>query len=195
MKKRLAPLGLFVRFLSYLVIAWALGFGLFFFKLPKPIEANTLKAEAIVVLTGGEGRLEAGIDLLQNGAGKRLLISGVHPDVVKRELITLTGAAPKLFNCCVDLDYAAGNTSGNAKETANWAKNNGYEKLILVTADYHIQRSIILFRNALPEATIQPYPVSTSISPMKLAREYSKYLITVIQDTIPRPERGEETRT
>ncbi len=194
MKKHLAPLGLFIRFLTYLVIAWSLGFGLFFFKLPKPVEPNALNADAIVVLTGGKGRLEAGIELLQNGSGKRLLISGVHPDVVKKELITLTGAAPKLFNCCIDLDYAAGNTSGNAEETANWAKEKGYKEIILVTADYHIQRSIILFRHALPEATIQPYPVSATISPIMLAREYSKYLVTVIQEAI-RPALNAETRT
>lgn len=193
MKKKLAPLGLFIRFLSYLVVAWALGFALFFVKLPNSIKPDAVQADAIVVLTGGKGRLEAGIELLQNGSGKRLLISGVHPDVVKKELITLTGAAPALFNCCIDLDYAAGNTSGNATETANWAKNKGYKKLILVTADYHIQRSLILFRQAMPDTQIHPFPVTANIGPLMLAREYSKYLVTLLQEAL-QPTRPTENK-
>lgn len=185
---------LFLRFLAYLVIAWGLGFALFFLRLPAPLETNTIKADAIVVLTGGKGRLDAGIELLQQGRAKRLLISGVHPDVLKQELSELTGAAPALFECCVDLDYAAGNTSGNALETANWVNKHGYQKLILVTADYHIQRSIILFRKALPEATIHPYPVSVNVGPFMLAREYSKYLITLVQEAF-QPTPAAETTT
>ncbi|MEX0299342.1 MAG: YdcF family protein [Kordiimonas sp.] len=184
MKQQLAPIGLFIRFIAYLVIAWALGFALFFFRLPNAVPPSSLKADAIVVLTGGKGRLEAGITLLENGSGEKLLISGVHPDVLKQELISLTGASSSLFNCCVDLDYAAGNTLGNAQETALWASKHNYKKLILVTADYHIQRSVILFRQALPETEVLPYPVSSDIGPLMLAREYSKYLVTLIQEAI-----------
>ncbi len=193
MKKHLAPIGLFIRFLAYVAVAWALGFALFFFRLPASVNSSSLEADAVVVLTGGKGRLEAGVALLENDSGKRLLISGVHPDVLRQELITLTGARPSLFNCCVDLDYAAGNTLGNAQETALWASKHNYQKLILVTADYHIQRSVILFRKALPDTDILPYPVPSDIGPLMLAREYSKYLVTLLQEAI-QPVSSSETR-
>ncbi len=40
---------------------------------------ETVKADAIVVLTGGYQRIEQAIDLLKRGYGERLLISGVNP--------------------------------------------------------------------------------------------------------------------
>lgn len=184
------PIGLFVRLIVYLVLAWGLGFGLFFLRLPSPVAVNEVSADAIVVLTGGSGRLDAGITLLQQGAAKRLLISGVHRDVLKKELSTLTGAAPALFDCCIDLDYAAGNTLGNAEETSSWVKKHGFKKLILVTADYHLQRSSILFRRALPDVEIKPYPVAVKVGLPMLAREYTKYLITLIQEAISPAAKG-----
>jgi len=190
--KKLRPIRFLIRALLYLTVAWALGFFLFLARLPDPLEPIGLKADAIVVLTGGKGRLEAGIGLLQNGSAKRLLISGVHPDVLKNELIVLTGANPALFDCCIDLDYAAGNTSGNALETAHWAKKNGFKQLILVTADYHIQRSGILFRHALPDVEITSYPVAGDVGILMLAREYSKYIVTLFQkafSSLRNPER------
>src|SRR5690606_40004685 len=43
----------------------------------KPPEG--VKADAIVVLTGGYQRIDQAMGLLRDGAGKRLLISGAHP--------------------------------------------------------------------------------------------------------------------
>lgn len=120
-------------------------------------------AEAIVALTGGSlGRLRTGVRLLERGHGRRLLISGVNPNVKDAELFEALGAPADLAQCCIDLGRAAEDTLGNASETAAWAHRNGFRKLILVTDDYHMPRSLAELRLALPEAEIVPYPVETT---------------------------------
>jgi uncharacterized SAM-binding protein YcdF (DUF218 family) len=91
------------------------------------------RADAIVVLTGGERRLMAGARLLAEGRGARLLISGVNPQTSRTDLKRLSGLSEQLFAARVDVDYAA-HTPGNAEETRNWAKTKGYRRLIIVTS-------------------------------------------------------------
>lgn len=168
----------------YLFALWALGFMLFWVRLPAPHANDTMQADAIVVLTGGPKRLEAGIRLLAQKRAKTMLASGVHKDVLPRELSVLTGTDIALFNCCITLDYAAQNTIENAVETSKWASKNRIKSLILVTADFHIQRSVLLFRESMPDTVIIPYPVKSNIPLYKLAKEYNKYLATLMLELV-----------
>lgn len=155
----------------------------------------------IVVATGSSRRVSTGITLLSNGEGGRLLISGTGLGVSKDDLIALLRDGPingaklqSIMTCCVDLGSAAMNTKGNAEEAATWFQANNFNRIILVTADYHMPRSLIHFSQALPEAEIIPYAVPSfaltktpsgfsqwwakpSIVIM-LSREYGKYLIS-----------------
>jgi len=116
-------------------------------------------ADGIVVLTGGQSRIDAGLDLLKAGKGKRLLISGVNPIARMNDLQLATGGDWTLFNCCVDIDRAALNTIGNAHESAKWASANTFASIIVVTNNYHMPRSLLEMRRILPTADLQPYPV------------------------------------
>lgn len=171
----------------YVAVAWLLGFGFFVVNLP---QAKTLpypdNSDGIIVLTGGAGRLEAGLDLLEKEVAARMLISGVNPVVEPHELSALTGAEEALFTCCIDLDRAAPNTAGNATESAAWAKKHGFHSLVLVTADYHIPRSLILFRRAMPEARILAHPVKGEWPILYIANEYNKYMVTLLGEAFKR---------
>src|SRR5690606_24013369 len=90
-------------------------------------------ADAIIVLTGGEKRLDAAVDLLNSGKGRRLLISGVHPAAGLSDLQRATGGDARLFRCCVDIDHAALDTIGNAEESAKWVTSHAYDSVIIVT--------------------------------------------------------------
>lgn len=168
----------------YLFTAWVLGFLLFWVRLPTPYENDNLTADAVVVLTGSAGRLEEGVRLLREKRAGKMLVSGVHKDVLPHELSALTGSEQTLFDCCITLDRAASNTLENAVETAKWTSSNGYTSLILVTADYHIQRSVVLFRKSMPETAIIPFPVKSKMPLFKLAKEYNKYLATLILELV-----------
>lgn len=116
------------------------------------------RAEAIVVLTGGELRLMAAAKLLAEGRGKRLLISGVNPQTTLESLQRISGLSERLFGCCVDIDYAP-STTGNADETSAWVRTRGFTRLILVTSSYHMPRSLLELGRAMPGVTLVPHPV------------------------------------
>lgn len=116
-------------------------------------------ADGIVVLTGGQSRIDAGIGLLKAGKGKRLLISGVNPAARVDDLRHATGSERSLFSCCVDIDRVALNTVGNAEESAKWANLNTFGSIIVVTNNYHMPRSLLEMRRILPKTELYPYPV------------------------------------
>ncbi len=116
--------------------------------------------DGIVVLTGGAERIDRALDLLERGEGERLLISGVNPGTGIASLSRVTGADASLFECCVDLDYAALDTIGNAEMTARWAREHDIGRIALVTSDYHIPRSLIELGGVPDAPEIVPYPVS-----------------------------------
>jgi uncharacterized SAM-binding protein YcdF (DUF218 family) len=116
-------------------------------------------ADAIVVLTGAEFRIAEGARLLQDGRGKRLLISGVHPHVTRGDLLRITHLPPERLDCCVDADTKALDTRGNARETRKWIDKHGYDSIILVTSNFHMPRSITEFALAMPGVRVVPHPV------------------------------------
>lgn len=158
--------------------------------------ADPATADAIIVLTGGEARLDAAVELLRSGKGQRLLISGVNPVARLSDLQLATGADPNLFSCCVDIDRAALDTIGNAEESAKWIDAHAYGEVILVTNNYHMPRSMLEMRRRLTDAELLPYPVVNSplgggewmTEPDALRvlfTEYMKYLAAVARGFMP----------
>lgn len=116
--------------------------------------------DAIVVWTGGADRISTGLDLLAAGRAKKLFISGVHRGVSLPELLRVS--RPQLaaeLHCCIVLGHSADDTRGNAAETAEWMRAEGFHSMRLVTANYHMRRSVPTMRRAMPEAEILPHPV------------------------------------
>jgi uncharacterized SAM-binding protein YcdF (DUF218 family) len=120
------------------------------------------KADAIVVLTGGYQRIDQAVELLRQGAGNRLLISGVHPTTTRTQIRKLTQSPANLFSCCVDIGYDALDTIGNAREAVNWIHARGYHHVLVVTNNYHMPRSIAELKYVDPTTDFIPYPVVNS---------------------------------
>lgn len=127
------------RLLSVLLIGYALGFVLFTLLLPGPVEGTT--TDAVVVPTGGAGRIERGLDLLARRQAKRMLVTGVGAGVRRADLARELGADPRLLACCVDLGRDAVDTRSNANETAAWLRRNRFRTVRLVTSDWHLARA------------------------------------------------------
>lgn len=145
-------------------------------------------ADGIVALTGSSSiRLEAATQLLEDGKAQRLLISGVNRQATRSEVKGVARGVGRIWDCCVDLGFQAETTQGNAVETAGWAREHGYHSLIVVTADYHMPRSMLELRATMPGLKLYPYPVATEglnahrwwkndIGARRMVVEYCKYL-------------------
>lgn len=120
------------------------------------------KADAIVVLTGGYQRIDHAIGLLKNGAGERLLISGANPATSGNLLRKLTQSSSALFECCVDMGYEAVDTIGNANETARWISDHQFRRVLVVTNNYHMPRSLLELKVSDPQTEFIAYPVVNS---------------------------------
>jgi uncharacterized SAM-binding protein YcdF (DUF218 family) len=145
------------------------------------------RTDAIVALTGGAQRIGDAIDLLARGYGDRLLITGVNERTSRDEIARLNPGQRRLFDCCVDLDYRARNTIGNAIATRRWIADNGFRSLIVVTSNYHMPRTLLELDHALPQVRKVPYAVVASSADMQgwwrspttlklLAYEYAKFV-------------------
>ncbi len=140
---------------------WLLVFGFVMFAtaVMRDQASAPVQADGIVVLTGGETRIAEGARLLGEGRARRMLISGVNKITRRDELLKLSGLPEHQFNCCVDLGYDALDTIGNAGETKAWAEAKGYGSLIVVTASYHMPRSMAELARALPGTKLIAHPV------------------------------------
>jgi uncharacterized SAM-binding protein YcdF (DUF218 family) len=186
--------------LGLIAAVWLCGLIAFVARLPDRAEDPDRHTDAIVVPTGGSERLAEGMRLLIRGVAGKLFISGVNAQTRLADLIAslppeVGKPSAALVECCVVLGHAADSTLGNAAETAAWMKAEGFHSLRLVTADYHMPRSLLEFRHAMPGIEIAIHPVF----PDQLRRdvwwrspgtagllidEYNKYLAALVRLTI-----------
>jgi uncharacterized SAM-binding protein YcdF (DUF218 family) len=167
---------------------YLLGFVLFAANLPAA-PAQLGKPDAIVALTGGGARLDAAVALFERGVGKRLLISGVALATTKPEIKKLAHGGAR-FDCCADLGFAAEDTHGNAAEAADWVRAHHFKSLVVVTATYHMPRSLSEFSSRMPGVKLIAYPVEPEGIDLQewwrdpralrvLQSEYAKYLASM----------------
>jgi uncharacterized SAM-binding protein YcdF (DUF218 family) len=187
--------------LSFIFALVLLGFWLYGFlhfvtdieSLHEPTVTTDLQTtDAIVVLTGGSERVTTGLELLESGRGKKLFISGVHKGLTLDGILGPQKIPDDLRHCCIMLGHKAGSTIGNAEETQVWMELENYHSLWLVTANYHMPRSLLLFHTAMPDIEIVPYPITPDSVKLfewwlhpgtieLLATEYQKFLIVRIK--------------
>ena len=121
---------------------------------------NTRKADAIVVLAGGKGRVEEGVRLFREHRAKYLLCVGVDPSERTSDLYRPKPGDPDAEN--VILEKSSRNTLENSIFGRDVIVRSGARSILLITSRYHLKRASILFHNSLPkDITIIPYPVDS----------------------------------
>ncbi len=189
-RRRLGRLSLPAALLLALVVVWLGGFVWFMRSIPNEVGDADSETDAIVVLTGGSLRVQSGLALLAAGKAKKLFVSGVYHSTDVTALLRISRQSPEHVACCVVLGHEADNTLGNALETAQWMREEGFHSLRLVTASYHMPRSLLEFSRAMPETRIVANPVFPEslkqerwwVSPGTanlIIGEYHKYLVAL----------------
>jgi uncharacterized SAM-binding protein YcdF (DUF218 family) len=170
------------------VVTWVAGLVWFSQQMPRRVEDPFAVTDAIVVLTGGAGRLGTGLELLAQGRAGKLFVSGVYRGVDVDEILRISRQAPDALECCIEVGHDATDTTGNARETARWMAAEGLHSLRLVTASYHMPRSLTEFRRVMPDIELVPHPVFTDAVPVEawwsspqslalITSEFTKYLV------------------
>lgn len=194
----LGAIGRAVALALLLVLLWLGGLLWFATALPDAVEDPETVTDAIVVLTGGAERVAGGLALLEAGKARMLFVSGVHRGVDLADLLRQTHPLPAPPSCggrCIALGHAADDTVGNAVETAAWMRAGGFNSLRLVTAAYHMPRSLLEFHRAMPGLAIVPHPVFPDAFKQEqwwrwpgtihlMAVEYSKYLVAMVRPLV-----------
>ena len=163
---------------AFVLLIYALGFALFAVTLGGPAAADTPPTLAIIVLTGGKGRIERGVAMLASGEGKRMLIAGADPSVTKADLVARMGGSKRLFACCVDLGSESVDTRSNADEAKRWLDRRGLTSLRLVTSDWHMRRAGFEFRHTLGKSyRLVEDSVRTQPQLTTLFGEYNKFVL------------------
>lgn len=164
------------RVLSLMFLAWAIGFLWFVVALPKPA-AEAVVTDAVIVPTGGAGRIARGLEVLDKRLAQKMLVSGVDPEVKPGEFAAEFGVEPAQMACCVTLGFAAVDTRSNAAETAKWVAQNEVRSLRLVTTDWHMRRAAGELDRTLPDhVTVVRDAVSSRPDLGTLFLEYHKLL-------------------
>jgi len=161
--------------ISFVVLVWALGFIWFVVGLPQP--AGDEHTDAVIVPTGSAGRIPRGLEVLERGLAREMLVTGVDPEVKPNEFATEFGVSSRRMKCCVTLGFTAVDTRSNAEETAAWVRERKFTSLRLVTADWHMRRTATELDRTLPDSVrVVRDAVPSRPSMSLLFLEYHKFL-------------------
>ena len=142
--------------------------------------------DGIAVLTGGKGRINKGLKLLEKYPYAKLIISGVEKNVNIENLTDNKIIYEKIY-----LDKMSRSTINNAEEIVNWAKELNLSNILIITSYYHMPRSIMLLKHFEKKLDFVPLPVFMNynkngniLDKIKLNKflfeEYIKYLLSYI---------------
>lgn len=189
--------------MTLLILAWFGGFSIFYYSIPTHVLDDKTTTQAIVVLTGGRERLKTGYQLLSAKRADVIFISGVNPEENLKSLFKLLETSKVIqkedrayLASTTYLGFEANNTKENAQETAAWVNQKNITSLRLVTAAYHMPRSLYEIKHMLPEITIIPHPVfphgfnksqwweNANIFSL-IVSEYNKFLGAILRTHFP----------
>ena len=173
-----------IRFFAAVMLVYAFGFLGFAVSLPKPVAGQ--ETDAVVVLTGGPGRIARGLEVVKKDLAKEMFVSGVDPEVKPAEFAAEFDVNRRTMECCVKLGYLAVDTRSNAGEAAQWLKEKEFTSVRLVTTDWHMARASSEFSETLPEGmTVVKDAVVSHPDLATLYLEYNKLLASAVSQGLP----------
>jgi len=142
------------------ILLWFIGLMYFISLVPiTQTDKGDVITDAAIVLTGGNKRIEEGFHVLRQKKSKLMFITGVDKAVSKKQIINLYGNSGGVDSNKVEIGKDAKSTRGNAIEAKAWIEKNNIKTITLVTANYHMPRSLLEFKHALPDIKIIAHPV------------------------------------
>src|SRR3990172_8928037 len=147
-------------------------------------KAENNRADAIVVLTGGLGRVSKGFELFAGGKAMHLILAGAAKDATLESIFFQKDLVQDKVN--IILEKSSTSTYENAVEIKKIIEAKSIKSIILITSFYHMKRASYTFSRILPgEIRLYLYPVATpnfdekmwwrGRGPVLLAGEFFKF--------------------
>jgi uncharacterized SAM-binding protein YcdF (DUF218 family) len=111
-------------------------------------------ADAVIVLSGGEGRISAGFKAWISGGGKDLCILGAGKKVDPVHLLPEAASLSVDALSHIQVEGWSENTLENAFSAKSIVAERGYSSVLLVTSNYHVPRAYLAFRKVLPAGVV-----------------------------------------
>lgn len=163
--------------------AYFCGFA-YFYRQSETISCGCADFDAVVVLTGGRGRITRGVHLWRKAPEAYLMISGVDkkftPEAVLQQYFT---AQDYHRRDQIILDYDARTTRENAAEVAAFTKRYNLGRIVVVTSDYHYYRARMEMAQALDQKVDIRYDIikSGDISRRDWCQEYKELCVYLVE--------------
>lgn len=107
-------------------------------------------ADALMVLSGGEGRIAEGYRAWSSGAAREFYILGAGRNVPLAKVLPAAARLAAPVRARIHMEGWSENTLENAFSAKSAAEEGDFSSVILVTSDYHVPRAWIAFRKILP---------------------------------------------
>jgi uncharacterized SAM-binding protein YcdF (DUF218 family) len=146
---------LLCKILFICIFSWLCGLFIFISKIPDSHELDTADTDATVILTGGALRLEEGLKFRSN----KILISGIGQGVTRSDLKKTLKNVDLEISDDVILGNIASSTFTNADETKIFMTLHNYKSMRLITSNYHMPRTRLIFSYVMPDIAIIYHPV------------------------------------
>ena len=119
------------------------------------VDSGPVKADAMVVLGGGEGeRPECAAELFKQGEAPKILVSGYGDCVSIEKLLEKDGVT----NAAIILECKSRTTRENAQFSIPLLRSLGAHRVIIVTSWYHSRRALMCFEHYAPDIQFYSRP-------------------------------------
>jgi uncharacterized SAM-binding protein YcdF (DUF218 family) len=108
-----------------------------------PPSADPERADAVVALGGEGGRYERAVELMEQGVAPTLLLSSRRAEDTGEWMSDVCDADAAYEVVCFEPQPSR--TSGEARVATRIAHERGYDRIVVVTARYHVTRAKVLF--------------------------------------------------
>ncbi len=116
-------------------------------------------SDVIVVLAGGsENRVKLGIELFKQGFGANMLFSGKTPiarNITAAESMAVQSERSGVPKEKIVLEDKSTSTYENAIFTKQLLEISNYKSAIIVTSNYHMRRTMLVFNKAFKDTDIK----------------------------------------
>ena len=149
--------------------------------------------EGIVVLTGDRNRIGLALELLALRGSQFLIISGTGKGATLTDLINTQKASSLDLKAIwekIILEAQSTSTIENAIECSKILRTKKVTRVILVTSDYHMSRSLALFKKFSPEVDYVVYPTISEFTEAlegkmdRAVEGFYKFMLEFLKDSL-----------